>query len=64
LCDQRFSATQYALLSSLLAVGRDVLVAPAGFPRPDDRMAAFLLDQRCGRDSGNGVASLVRAMEE
>jgi len=30
LCDQRFSATQYALLSSLLAVGRDVLVAPAG----------------------------------
>jgi len=30
LCDPRFSATQYALLSSLLAAGRDVLVAPAG----------------------------------
>jgi MFS transporter, PAT family, beta-lactamase induction signal transducer AmpG len=30
LCDQRYSATQYALLSSLLAAGRDVLVAPAG----------------------------------
>ena len=30
LCDQRFSATQYALLSSLMAVSRDILVAPAG----------------------------------
>lgn len=30
LCNQRFSATQYALLSSLFAVGRDVLSAPAG----------------------------------
>jgi MFS transporter, PAT family, beta-lactamase induction signal transducer AmpG len=30
LCNQQFSATQYALLSSLYAVGRDILVAPAG----------------------------------
>jgi MFS transporter, PAT family, beta-lactamase induction signal transducer AmpG len=30
LCDRRFSATQYALLSSLMAVSRDILVAPAG----------------------------------
>ncbi|AFZ19054.1 AmpG family muropeptide MFS transporter [Allocoleopsis franciscana] len=30
LCNQRFSATQYALLSSLMAVSRDILVAPAG----------------------------------
>jgi len=30
LCNPRFSATQYALLSSLLAVSRDILVAPAG----------------------------------
>jgi len=30
LCDRRFSATQYALLSSLMAVSRDLLVAPAG----------------------------------
>jgi PAT family beta-lactamase induction signal transducer AmpG len=30
LCNVRFSATQYALLSSLLGVSRDVLVAPAG----------------------------------
>ncbi|MGG6295312.1 AmpG family muropeptide MFS transporter [Leptolyngbya sp. AN02str] len=30
LCNPRFSATQYALLSSLMAVSRDILVAPAG----------------------------------
>lgn len=30
LCNARFSATQYALLSSLMAVSRDILVAPAG----------------------------------
>jgi MFS transporter, PAT family, beta-lactamase induction signal transducer AmpG len=30
LCNVRFSATQYALLSSLMGVSRDVLVAPAG----------------------------------
>jgi PAT family beta-lactamase induction signal transducer AmpG len=29
-CDVRFSATQFALLSSLMAVGRDLLTAPAG----------------------------------
>ncbi len=30
LCNPRFSATQYALLSSVMAVSRDILVAPAG----------------------------------
>ena len=30
LCSRRFSATQYALLSSLMAAARDLLVAPAG----------------------------------
>jgi PAT family beta-lactamase induction signal transducer AmpG len=30
LCNPKFSATQYALLSSLMAVSRDILVAPAG----------------------------------
>lgn len=30
LCSKRFSATQFALLSSLMAAARDVLVAPAG----------------------------------
>ncbi|MEI6428229.1 MAG: MFS transporter [Pseudanabaena sp. ELA607] len=30
LCNQRFSATQYALLSSLVAFSRDILVAPSG----------------------------------
>ena len=28
LCNPRFSATQFALLSSLMAVGRDILAAP------------------------------------
>jgi MFS transporter, PAT family, beta-lactamase induction signal transducer AmpG len=30
LCNARFSATQYALLSSVMAAGRDVLAAPSG----------------------------------
>lgn len=30
LCNRQFSATQYALLSSLVAVSRDILTAPAG----------------------------------
>ena len=30
LCNSRFSATQFALLSSLMGVSRDVLVAPSG----------------------------------
>ncbi len=30
LCDPRFSATQFALLSSLMAISRDAIVAPAG----------------------------------
>ncbi|MTJ53396.1 AmpG family muropeptide MFS transporter [Anabaena sp. UHCC 0253] len=30
MCNQRYSATQYALLSSFMAVSRDILVAPAG----------------------------------
>lgn len=30
LCNQRFSATQFALLSSLMAVSRDLLSSPAG----------------------------------
>jgi PAT family beta-lactamase induction signal transducer AmpG len=30
MCNRRFSATQYALLSSLVAASRDILVAPGG----------------------------------
>lgn len=30
LCNPQFSATQYALLSSLIAAGRDILAAPSG----------------------------------
>jgi PAT family beta-lactamase induction signal transducer AmpG len=31
LCDRRSSAVQYALLSGLMAAGRDLLAAPAGW---------------------------------
>lgn len=31
LCNRRYSATQYALLSSFMALNRDVLAAPAGY---------------------------------
>src|SRR5207244_11870150 len=30
MCNKRFTATQFALLSSLMAASRDLLVAPAG----------------------------------
>jgi PAT family beta-lactamase induction signal transducer AmpG len=30
MCNKRFTATQFALLSSLMAASRDILVAPAG----------------------------------
>jgi MFS transporter, PAT family, beta-lactamase induction signal transducer AmpG len=30
MCNKRFTATQFALLSSLMAASRDVLVAPGG----------------------------------
>jgi len=30
MCNKRFTATQFALLSSLMAVSRDLLVAPGG----------------------------------
>ena len=30
MCNKRFSATQFALLSSLVAVSRDLLTAPSG----------------------------------
>jgi PAT family beta-lactamase induction signal transducer AmpG len=31
LCNRKFTATQYALLSSLMAVGRNVTGAPTGY---------------------------------
>ena len=30
LCNRQFSATQYALLSSLMSAARDIIVSPAG----------------------------------
>lgn len=43
MCSSRFSATQYALLSSLTGVGRDVLVAPAGAVAESTGWATFFL---------------------
>ena len=43
LCNPLFSATQYALLSSVLAAGRDILVAPAGWLAGAAGWPAFFL---------------------
>ncbi len=43
LCNARFSATQFALLSSLMAVSRDILVAPAGGIAQATGWSAFFL---------------------
>lgn len=43
LCSVRFSATQYALLSSLMGASRDVLVAPAGSIAEATGWPAFFL---------------------
>ena len=43
MCSSRFSATQYALLSSLTGVGRDLLAAPAGEVAQSAGWATFFL---------------------
>ncbi|NWF61953.1 MAG: AmpG family muropeptide MFS transporter [Fischerella sp.] len=43
LCNQRFSATQYALLSSLMAVSRDILAAPSGSIAKSTGWSTFFL---------------------
>ncbi|MCL1463643.1 AmpG family muropeptide MFS transporter [Argonema galeatum] len=43
LCNQRFSATQYALLSSFMAVSRDIFVAPAGAIAQSTGWSVFFL---------------------
>lgn len=43
LCNRRFSATQYALLSSLMAVSRDIIVAPAGKIAQETGWSSFFL---------------------
>ena len=43
LCNPRFSATQYALLSSLIAVGRDVIASPSGSIAESVGWPAFFL---------------------
>ncbi|HAZ44945.1 MAG TPA: AmpG family muropeptide MFS transporter [Cyanobacteria bacterium UBA11369] len=43
LCNQRYSATQYALLTSFMAFSRDVLVSPSGFLQKATGWPVFFL---------------------
>lgn len=43
LCNQRYSATQYALLTSFMAFSRDLLVAPSGFLQQATGWPVFFL---------------------
>jgi PAT family beta-lactamase induction signal transducer AmpG len=43
LCSKKFSATQYALLSSLMAFGRDLLASPAGYVAEQTTWPNFFL---------------------
>ena len=43
LCNQRFSATQYALLTSFMAFSRDILVSPSGFLAQETGWPVFFL---------------------
>jgi MFS transporter, PAT family, beta-lactamase induction signal transducer AmpG len=43
LCNQRFSATQYALLTSFMAVSRDILVSPSGYLQKATGWPVFFL---------------------
>jgi PAT family beta-lactamase induction signal transducer AmpG len=43
LCNPRFSATQYALLSGIYALSRSLLAAPAGFVASEVGWSTFFL---------------------
>jgi PAT family beta-lactamase induction signal transducer AmpG len=43
LCNPRFSATQYALLSGVYALSRSLLAAPAGFVASEVGWSRFFL---------------------
>jgi PAT family beta-lactamase induction signal transducer AmpG len=43
ICQPRYAATQFALLSSLMAFGRDLLTAPAGYVAQSTGWPAFFL---------------------
>jgi PAT family beta-lactamase induction signal transducer AmpG len=43
MCNVQFSATQYALLSSLMSASRDILVSPAGKIALQTGFATFFL---------------------
>ncbi len=61
------TATQYALLAALSAVGRTYLSAGAGFVAAVDRLAAVLRHQRAGGDPepvAAGLAAAARAFRD
>ena len=55
------TATQYALLTALAAVGRTYLSSGAGYRREGDRLAAVLCDLRRGRGAEPDPAGLAAA---
>jgi PAT family beta-lactamase induction signal transducer AmpG len=61
MCNKRFTATQFALLSSLMAASRDILVAP---PERLQNLSAGRDSSPHGRDGDSAatVASLYRAL--
>ena len=63
LCDKRFSATQYALLTSLMALGRIVLPSSYGIPGEVPRLAPLLHGERPGSHTGHPAPSKIRSLE-
>ena len=53
LCDKRFTATQYALLSSLMAMSRVLAGVPTGFMAKSLRLAHLLRRERPGGRAGD-----------
>ena len=61
LCSPEFTATQYALLSSLAVVGRTLVASSSGLPRRNIRLDSVLSADDGGHDTGAGAADLDRA---
>jgi PAT family beta-lactamase induction signal transducer AmpG len=59
LCNPRFSATQYALLSSIMAVSRQIFVAPAGSLAEFSGWPLFFLLSLAGAVPGLAILPLV-----
>ena len=61
LCNAEFTATQYALLSSLAATGRTVLASSAGFFAETARLAAVLRADRASGDARHRARGVPRS---